>query len=176
MGRKEAMLTRWDPFADIDRLTSRLFGERERRGLLGMGTSIEPAVDVFETDGAIELRAEVPGLTAEDVHIDLNDNVLTLSGERRLQNDETREGYRRIERSYGRFERSFSLPRHVDPENIEASLSNGILVVKLPKREEEAKRTIGIKSEGEGEKKLGARTVKGEKSAPNVTTAPGAKA
>ena len=166
------MLTRWDPFADIDRLTNRLFGERERRGL-GMGASIEPAVDVFETEDAIELRAEVPGLTADDVKIDLNENVLTLSGERRLEHDETREGYRRIERSYGRFVRSFTLPRHVDAEQIEASLANGVLVVKLPKREEEKARTIGIKTTGEGEKKLGTRK---EERAPAVTRAPPAKA
>ena len=162
------MLARWDPFGEIDRLTSRLFGERRMAGF-GLGAAMEPAVDVFETDDAIELVAEVPGMKQEDVHIDLRENVLTLSGERRLENEETREGYKRIERTYGRFERSFTLPRNVDAEHIQAELANGVLRLKLPKHEEEKTRTIEVKAvEAKGEKKLEKKVA--------TTSAPAAKA
>lgn len=144
------MLTRWDPFGDIDRLTHRIFGERSNESFPNMGSAL--AVDVFETDGAIELRAEMPGLRPEDVKIDVTDNVLTLSGERRLENEEKREGYRRIERSYGSFTRSFTLPRHVDAENIQAELKDGVLHVCLPKKEEEKSRKIEVKGGKPGAK------------------------
>jgi HSP20 family protein len=134
------MLTRWDPFSDIDRISHRIFGERGSQP----GTSL--AVDVFETEDEIELCCEMPGLKPEDVKIDVTDNVLTLTGERRLENEDKREGYRRIERTYGSFSRSFTLPRHVDAENIQAELTDGVLHVKLPKQEEEKSRKVEVKA------------------------------
>lgn len=141
------MLTRWDPFDEMDRLTGRFFRDssREQRGFA-------PSVDIFENDGEIELRAELPGVKSEDVHLDVTDNVLTVSGERKLEHEEEREGYRRIERSYGKFTRSFTLPRNVDQENIRAEMREGILHVTLPKREEQKARRIEIGG-GKEEKK-----------------------
>jgi len=140
------MLTRWDPFDEMERLTGRIFGgggERQRM--------FAPMVDVFEDDDNIELRAELPGLKPNEVEIDVTDNVLTLSGERKLEHDEEREGYRKIERSYGRFSRSFTLPRNIDTENIKAEMNEGVLSLTLPKREVQKARRIEVKAE----KKLG---------------------
>lgn len=141
------MLTRWDPFDEMERLTGRFFREprEEERGFA-------PRVDIFENDGEIELRAELPGVKAEDVHLDITDNVLTLSGERRLEHEEKREGYRRIERSYGSFSRSFTLPRNVSADQIRADMREGVLHVTLPKREEQKARRIQIGG-GKEEKK-----------------------
>ncbi len=139
------MLTRWDPFDEMDRLTGRFFGERDRR----MQRELSPAVDVFENDDQIELRVELPGMKPEDIQIDLSDDVLTLCGERKLEHDEEREGYRRIERSYGRVSRSFTLPKNVDQKNIAAEMKEGVLHLTLPKREEQQARRIQIGS-GEG--------------------------
>lgn len=147
------MLTRWDPFDEMERLTGRFFGGGERRERM-----FAPMVDVFENDDSIELRAELPGLKPNEIEIDVTDNVLTLSGERKLEHDEEREGYRKIERSYGRFSRSFTLPRNIDTENIKAEMNEGVLSLTLPKREEQKARRIEVKAEkklGEGEKEKG---------------------
>lgn len=136
------MLARWDPFEEMDWLTRSFFGDGNRR----MERELTPAVDVFETDEELELRVELPGMKPGDVQIDIRDGVLTVSGERRLEHDEEREGYRRIERSYGRFSRSFTLPRHVDQEKVEAQMESGVLRLSLPKREEQRGRRIQITS------------------------------
>lgn len=144
------MLTRWDPFDEMERLTGRFFGGGERQRMFA------PMVDVFESDDSIELRAELPGIKPEEVEVDITDNVLTLSGERKLEHDEEREGYRKIERSYGRFSRSFTLPRNIDQDNIKAEMNHGVLSLTLPKREEQKARRIevtGAGQLGEGEKK-----------------------
>jgi HSP20 family protein len=138
-------ITRWDPFEEMERLTGRLRGANEPRG----SQLLAPAVDVFESDDRIEVTAELPGLKPEDIRIDLHDNVLTLSGERKLEKEEEREGYRRIERSYGQFTRSFTLPRHVDQDNIRAEMREGVLSLTLPKREQQRGRRIDVKSSGE---------------------------
>lgn len=135
-------ITRWDPFEEMERLTGRFLGGNEPKA----GQVLAPAVDVFEDDDRIELKAELPGLKPEDVQIDVHDNVLTLSGERRLEREEDREGYRRIERSYGRFSRSFTLPRHVDQDNIRAEMREGVLSLTLPKREQQRGRRIDVQS------------------------------
>lgn len=140
-------LRRWDPFEEMDRLTSRFLGGNEPQA----GQMMAPAVDVFEDEDRLELKAELPGVKPEDVSIDVNDNVLTLSGERRLDREEEREGYRRIERSYGRFTRSFTLPRYVDQDNIRAEMREGILCLTLPKREQARGRRIDVQQMGEGE-------------------------
>ncbi len=138
-----ANLTRWDPFEEMERLTTRYF---EPFLHWRQGRQMTPAVDIFETDKNIELRVELPGLKPEDVKIDLSENTLTLSGERKLEHEEKREGYHRIERSFGSFSRSFTLPRNVDKESIQAEMKSGVLCLTLPKREAEKPQRISVRS------------------------------
>ena len=104
-----------------------------------------PAVDIRETDEAVILYAELPGLTREEVEITLENNVLTLGGERKLQQGVNQNEFHRIERAYGTFSRSFSLPTNLDTDKVTASFENGVLAVTLPKAEESKPRTISIK-------------------------------
>ena len=131
------MLTRWDPFSEMSRLHDLARSAQP---------AFRPAVDIVESAEAFEVRAEVPGMKAEDIHLDVEKNVLTLRGERTLA--ETTEGadYRRVERSYGSFTRSFSLPETVDDEAIEANLADGVLTVRLPKKEAPTARKIAVSS------------------------------
>lgn len=135
------MLTRWDPFAELSRLQSgvnRMWGEPR------LGFS--PAVDIFEEENAIVLSAELPGMAAEDVHVHVENSILTLSGERKLEKEEERDGYHRVERSYGSFSRAFALPKSVDGEAVEAKLVDGVLRLRLPKRAVPEKRRVEIES------------------------------
>jgi len=106
-----------------------------------------PPVDVFEDEREIVLTVEIPGMRKEEIEIKLSDGVITISGERRLEREEQREGYHRIERAYGRFSRCFTLPQSVDQERISASYRDGLLVVKLPKTPEESPRRIPVEIE-----------------------------
>jgi HSP20 family protein len=106
-----------------------------------------PPVDIFEDAEGITLRAELPGLTAEDIDIRLENGTLTLRGERKLEQEERKDGYHRIERFYGTFSRSFSLPPTVDAEKARAESKNGVLSVFLPKREETKPKQIKVKVE-----------------------------
>lgn len=133
------MLTRWDPFAELSRLQNDL---HRVRGEARLG--FNPAVDIFEEEDAIVLSAELPGMKAEDVHVHVENQVLTLSGERKLEREEQKEGYHRVERSYGTFTRSFTLPKHVDAESIEAKLEDGVLRLRLPKRAPAERRRIEV--------------------------------
>jgi HSP20 family protein len=107
--------------------------------------AFQPLVDIFEDKDAIFVKAELPGVRADDIHINSENNVLTLSGTRKLEQEENRDGYHRIERTYGTFARSFTLPNMVDTGHIEASLADGILTLKLPKRAEAQPRKIDVK-------------------------------
>ncbi|HSM86342.1 MAG TPA: Hsp20/alpha crystallin family protein [Candidatus Limnocylindrales bacterium] len=148
-----ANITRWDPFSELTTLQDRInqlwnppFGlfrgltPETERSL----TAFVPSVDVYEDDQNIILQAELPGLQEKDLEISLENNVLTVSGERKLENEEKKENYHRIERSYGRFTRSFTLPPTVDPENVNAEFSNGVLKITLTKREEAKPKQIKI--------------------------------
>ena len=135
------MLTRWDPFTEFTRLSNDLFSAPATRR-----ETFTPAVDIFEDAEALTLKAEVPGLKSEEVDIDVEKNVLTLRGERKLEKKETKDAYQRIERSHGRFARSFVLPDTVDAEKIDAKLVDGILTVRLPKRPAEVPRRITVKA------------------------------
>ena len=103
-----------------------------------------PAVDIRETDDAFEFTAELPGLSKDAVHITIEDNVLTLAGERSWNEDETKDGYRRVERAYGTFSRSFNLPSEVSSDEVTAKFENGLLSVSVPKAEEVKPRQIKI--------------------------------
>jgi HSP20 family protein len=133
------MLVRWDPFEEMNRLHDHYFSGR---GLSKQAFQV--AVDIREEDDAFHVDAEVPGLAAEDVKVDIEKNVLTLSGERKVEKEETEGTYRRVERQYGSFTRSFTLPETVDTENISADLNDGVLALRLPKKEAPTPRKISV--------------------------------
>lgn len=136
-------LTRWDPFNDLVKLQermNRLFEDSMRRS--GRDTeegfssgAWTPAVDIFETPDAVVLVADLPGIEQKDIDIRVESNTLTLRGERRMKSEVRQENYHRIERAYGAFYRSFTLPSTIDQERIRAEHKNGILEVVLPKSE-----------------------------------------
>ena len=95
-----------------------------------------PPVDIFEDQHNINLQAEIPGVKPEDLNITLENNVLTINGERKFENEEKKDDFHRIERRYGKFTRSFTLPAGVDPKNVNATFENGVLNITLPKLEE----------------------------------------
>lgn len=146
-----AIIRRWDPFKDLidiqDRM-NRLFEESMRRFRFSdfelPATGFTPAVDIYETDESIVVKAEIPGVEKGDVKIEVKDNELLLKGEKRVEKDVKDENYHRIERVYGSFQRSFSLPQNVDKDKIKASFKNGVLEIKLPKKEEAKPKEIKI--------------------------------
>ena len=103
-----------------------------------------PPVDIQETADAYRLTAELPGLTKEDISITLENNVLRLTGERKFEKDAKKEGYHRIERTYGAFARAFTLPSQVNHDKVEAAFENGILTITVPKAEQAKPRKITI--------------------------------
>jgi HSP20 family protein len=103
-----------------------------------------PAIDLLERDDSLVLKADLPGLTEDDVQLEVRDNVLTISGERRSDVEDKKNGYYRVERSFGRFSRSLTLPEGVDAEQIAAKFENGVLEVTIPKPEERQPRRITI--------------------------------
>jgi HSP20 family protein len=145
-------IVRWEPFRDlvsIQERMNRLFDDAFRG--IGRGAddditsgSWAPAVDIFEQDGNIVLKAELPGVDPKDVEVRVENNVLTLRGERRFENEVKRESFHRIERSYGSFGRSFTLPNVIDTEKIKAEFKDGVLRMTLPKKEEAKPKQISI--------------------------------
>jgi HSP20 family protein len=107
-------------------------------------TSWSPSVDIFETEGEIVVKAELPGMDRKDITLHLENNVLTLRGERKFQKETKDENYHRIERSYGNFSRSFSIPAAVDEEKIRADYKDGVLKIALPKKEQARPKQIKI--------------------------------
>jgi HSP20 family protein len=110
-------------------------------------TSWSPSVDIFETEGEIVVKAELPGMDRKDIALHLENNVLSLRGERRFVKETKEENYHRIERSYGNFSRSFSIPATVDEEKIRADYKDGVLKIILPKKEQAKPKQIKIASE-----------------------------
>jgi len=147
-------IVRWEPFRDlvsIQERMNRLFDDAFRgnprassEDEWALGGTWAPSVDIFEQDGNIVLKAELPGMDAKDVEIHVENNVLTLRGERKFESEVKREKYHRVERAYGTFSRSFSLPSTVDATRIAAEYKNGVLTVTLPFREESRPRTINV--------------------------------
>jgi len=149
-------IVRWEPFRDLvslqDRM-NRLFDEsyRSRSGAgtgqddeWALGGSWAPSVDIYEHEGNIVLKAEVPGVDPKDVDVRIENNTLTLRGQRQLDSEIKRDSYHRVERSYGAFTRSFTLPNVVDQEKIKAEYRDGVLKLTLPKREEAKPKQISI--------------------------------
>ncbi|HTN42493.1 MAG TPA: Hsp20/alpha crystallin family protein [Nitrospiria bacterium] len=142
---------RWDPFRDLLSLQERmnkLFEDSLVRSSSQLGDSSEgtwtPVVDILEKDDAIILKAELPGVRLDDVDLQIKDDVLILKGERHFEKETKKENYHRIERSYGTFSRSFTLPGIVDQSGISAKLKDGILEVKLPKARSTESKPIPI--------------------------------
>jgi len=104
-----------------------------------------PAVDVYEDENAFLIKVELPEVNKEEVKVSLNENTLSISGERRVENEQKRENYHRVERSYGQFYRSFTLPPNVNTESINAQFKDGVLRLTLPKREEAKPKEIEVK-------------------------------
>jgi HSP20 family protein len=144
-------LVRWNPARDLMRMREemdRLFHEFSRPGDSEEGTwmrgSWAPLVDIYETDEAFILKAELPGFSKEDVQVELHGNRLALRGERKHETEAKEEQYHRRERAYGRFERVFWLPTTVDADKIQAHFSNGVLELRLPKSEAAKPKRIAI--------------------------------
>ena len=146
-------VVRWDPFRDLNLLQdrmNRLFddaGRSWRTDEPSATTTWSPSVDIFETEGEIVVKAELPGMERKDITLHLENNVLTLRGERKFQKETKDENYHRIERSYGNFSRSFSIPAIVDEEKIRADYKDGVLKIMLPKKEQAKPKQIKIASE-----------------------------
>lgn len=106
--------------------------------------SFVPSIDISETDTSFEILAQVPGISKDDIHINLENSRLTISGERKFEKEENGKKFHRVETQYGSFSRSFQLPDSIDQESIKATYENGILAITISKKEEEAKRQIEI--------------------------------
>lgn len=137
-----------DPFRDFQRRLNRLFGENvgfwpESEEAMSLATWA-PACDVFENDNSITIKAELPGVKREDVKVTIENNVLMLKGERKFEDEVKRENFHRVERAYGEFMRSFTLPNYVDAANIKAEFKDGILNLTLPKREEAKAKQVEV--------------------------------
>ena len=144
-------LVRWDPFRDVvalqDRI-NRIFDDafpRNRAGEHDAGLCAwQPAVDIYETDEAIVVNAELPGVRKEDVSVEVKDNILTIKGERSSDQKIEEESYYRRERCFGTFSRSFSMQHHVNPEKINAKFKDGVLTVAVPKPDNEQSRQVTV--------------------------------
>jgi HSP20 family protein len=144
-------ITRFDPFRDLavlqDRM-NRLFNDsvqgRSREDDLMSRGSWTPAVDIYEVEGSLVLKAELPDLRREDIDVNVENNTLTIRGERKLASEVKQESFHRIERAYGTFVRQFTLPPTVDAAKIAAEYKNGVLTVTLPVREEAKPRSVKI--------------------------------
>jgi HSP20 family protein len=144
-------LVRWRPMwdmmamqSDMNRLVNEFFGVGNGHKNGGRKGSWAPAVDLYESDQALTLKAELPGFSPDDVHVEIHDNVLTIKGARKRESDVKDEQYHRVERAYGAFQRSFRLPVLVDANKVKASFKAGVLELTLPKAEEAKPKRIGI--------------------------------
>ena len=144
-------LVRWNPWSEMSILQNRLnsflnepfFRSGREDDQFSMG-SWYPAVDMFENDDKIVIKAELPGVDKKDISVDVKDRVLTLSGERNYDHEVKEENYYRRERACGKFKRAFNLPADVDPDRIKADFKDGVLKVELPKPEAQKPKRITV--------------------------------
>jgi HSP20 family protein len=145
-------VVRWDPLREVVALQSRLnslfqnygptTGQDDGEALAV--AAFAPPVDIYEDENKLVLKLEVPGVSQEDIDIQVENRTLTVRGERKLENDEKQENFHRVERRYGVFARSFTLPSTVDPESIKATYDAGVLTIELAKRAEAKPRQVKI--------------------------------
>jgi HSP20 family protein len=144
-------IVRWEPLRELSSLQNemnRLFNTAfDAPATPGNGAAMRrwvPAMDLLETVDHFVLRADLPGLTQDDVKIELEDSTLTVSGERKSEHEDKQEGYYRVERAFGSFSRSLTLPKGIDADAVTASFENGVLEIRVPKPEERKPRRISI--------------------------------
>jgi len=146
-------VVRWDPFRELEEVSERLNRAFGRSGLArtteDKGGFITfdwaPSVDIAETPEAFEIKAELPDVKKEDVRVTVEEGQLRISGERKQEKEERGKKYHRVERSYGSFMRSFSLPENVDDSKLSAEYKDGVLNVRLPKTEKAKPKAIAVK-------------------------------
>ena len=143
------VLTRWDPYREfnnvqerLNRLFSASFNEGKDESLAT--SSFAPAVDVYEDEHNVTLKIEVPGIDEKDIDVRIENNTLTVHGERKIEKEEKEENYRRVERQYGSFTRTFTLPQTVDTENVAATYDKGVLKIALAKKTEAKPKQIKV--------------------------------
>jgi HSP20 family protein len=148
-------LVRWDPTRDLDtlqtdvnRVFDAFFGDRAANGRARRWV---PAIDLVETDEHFVLKVDLPGLEKDDVEIEVKDGLLTVSGERKAEHQESKDGYHRIERAYGSFSRSLTLPQGVDADQVQADFNQGVLEVRVPKPAERKPHRVQIGASVDGE-------------------------
>jgi HSP20 family protein len=144
-------LVRWNPWNEMANMRdrfNRLFDDSfypVSRGEETLGLSAwNPSVDIYENDDNLVIKAEIPGVDKDNIHVDLKGRVLTLKGERKSENEVKEDRFYRREMSYGHFERAFTLPVDVDPEKVKADFKDGVLKVEVPKPEEQKPRQISV--------------------------------
>ena len=144
-------IVRWEPVRELsslqtemNRLFNTVFDAPATGGNGGPQRRWVPAMDLLETADHFVLRADLPGMRQEDVGIELEDNVLTVSGERKAEHEDRQEGYYRVERAFGGFSRSLTLPRGIDASAVTASFDNGVLEIRVPKPEARKPHKISI--------------------------------
>ena len=150
------VLTRFQPYREFSTLQDRI-NRVFRESYSGAGqdeslttSSFSPAVDVYEDEHTTTLKIEVPGIDEKEIDIRLENNTLTVHGERKIEKEEKEENYRRVERHYGSFTRNFSLPTTVDSEKVSASYDKGVLKITLPKKAEAKPKQIKVSVGGAG--------------------------
>jgi HSP20 family protein len=149
---RESRIVPWHPFGELERWPSlwegflpgrsRFFGDLPAQARAGF----VPSVDVSESDSHYTITAELPGVQKDDVHVELQDDMLVIQGEKRSEREEKKDRGRYVERSYGSFSRAFTLPADADIERLEASFKDGVLALRVPRREAAKPRQIAIKS------------------------------
>ncbi|MBV9193406.1 MAG: Hsp20/alpha crystallin family protein [Solirubrobacterales bacterium] len=162
-------LIRWEPVRELNTIQNEMnrlfntFFEAPQPGNGGTTPQTRrwlPAMDLVETENHFVLRADLPGLSEDDVKIELEDNVLTISGVRKAEHEERKEGFYRVERASGSFARSLTLPEGVDPQGVSAHFDRGVLEVRIPKPEERKPRKVAISVGASG----GQKTIEGSES------------
>ena len=143
------VLTRWEPFREFSTLQdrmNRLFRETQGNSQdeALTSSSFAPAVDVYEDEHNVTLKIEVPGIDEKDIDVRIENNTLTVHGERKIEKEEKEENYRRVERQYGSFTRTFTLPPTVEAEKAQADYDKGVLKITLPKKAEAKPKQIKV--------------------------------
>ena len=143
------MITRWDPFRELNTITDRMnrlfqdtYGTQSREE--GLTSSFVPAVDIYEDEHNVTVKMEVPGIDQKDIDVRLENNTLTVRGERKFDKEEKEENFHRIERRYGSFYRAFTLPNTLDGEKVQADYENGVLKIRMAKKAEAKPKQIKV--------------------------------